>query len=304
MNLPNELIITIFNFIEKITDKRQFIKTCKLHNSLLKHLITNMNECELDYFRGNYNSVDIQEKELYHDIYLKKRNYCVEKFMMELCYDGYFNMIPLSYLTKNINNIVLIKLLIKYGKEDLLQIVIDGISEELQIIELAIESGHLNILIWAINNGYGWTTYASSIAALNGHLNILIWAKENITGWNGPRMDYVMTGGGGFISDICRSAAEGGQLHVLKWARNNGCDWDRLTCIYASRNGHLDVLKWAINNKCPLDIQFCFSNAINSDHLNVIKWLLENGYYWDGILDLALKNGIVNVINLLNNIKK
>ena len=29
--LPNELILIIFDNIEKITDKRQYLKTCKLY---------------------------------------------------------------------------------------------------------------------------------------------------------------------------------------------------------------------------------------------------------------------------------
>ena len=71
MDLPNELIITIFNFITKITDKRQFIKTCKLHDSLLKNLITNMNECELDYFRkSNLPHSIMQTHNMNYDVHL------------------------------------------------------------------------------------------------------------------------------------------------------------------------------------------------------------------------------------------
>ncbi len=57
-SLPNELIITIFNFIRKITDKRQFLKTCKLHNNLLKGLIMEMSESEWDYLTVDINNVD------------------------------------------------------------------------------------------------------------------------------------------------------------------------------------------------------------------------------------------------------
>ena len=110
MNIPNELIITIFNFIEKITDKRQFLKTCKLYNNLTKGLITNLNECELEYFKKR--NIIAETPKMYYSHYLSIRDYCVERFTIELCYDGYFDMIPISYF--NNNNEVLIRLLIKH----------------------------------------------------------------------------------------------------------------------------------------------------------------------------------------------
>ncbi len=240
MYIPNELVITIFNFIKKITDKRQFLKTCKLHNTLLKELITEMGESELDYFRTNCNNVDYFEKKLYYYIYLQKRDHCAERFMIELCYDSYFNMIPLSYLAKNINNTVIIKLLIKYGKLELLQLAMVRKPTKLRLCELAAESGQLNILKWLVekkyNHNYDWYIIICAIAATNGHLNILIWAKENGYIWN---------------NKICEHAAINNHLDILKWARANGCEWDKYTIEVAIKNRSWDVLKWARENSCP-----------------------------------------------------
>ncbi len=286
MDIPNELTLIIFNFIKKITDKRQFIRTCKLHNTLLKGLITKMSESELDYFginnNKNNNHVDILEKKVYYSNYLNKRNYCVEKFMMELCYDSYFNMIPLSYLTENIGNIVIIKLLIKYGKLELLQLVLNckpaklrlcklAVESEqftkLRLCELAAESGQLNILKWLFENGYylGWGYRICATAALNGHFDILKWAREQGCEWD---------------KETCAYAAKYGDLDILKWARKNGCEWDNSTCSFAASGGHLNVLKWARENGCNWDYNTC-SAAASQNHLNVLKWARENGCEWN-----------------------
>ena len=40
--MPNELILIIFMYINKVTDKRQFVRTCKLYNTITKKLIKNV----------------------------------------------------------------------------------------------------------------------------------------------------------------------------------------------------------------------------------------------------------------------
>ncbi len=294
MYIPNELVIVIFNFIKKITDKRQFLKTCKLHNTLLKGFITEMSESELNYFKISDNDVGYDEKIIYHHTYLLKRNYCVEKFMMELCYDLYFNMIPKTYLTQNMNNPVIIKLLIKYGKLELLQLAINNKSPNFLFCGLATEAGQLNILIWLIANGYsgGLVNTICPIAARNGHLHILKWARENGgCGWSSNTcliaakkghlhiLKWAKESGYDWNNKICENAAFNGHLHVLKWARENGCDWGK-TCAFSTVNGHLNVLKWARENGCDWDSETCSHTAFNN-HLNCLIWARENGCDWD-----------------------
>ena len=288
MDLPNELIITIFNFITKITDKRQFIKTCKLHNSLLKHLITNMNECELDYFRkSDLPRSIVQTYNMYYPEYLSKREYCVERFTIELCYDSYFDRIPISYFHKY--NEVIIRLLIKQGNLELLQIAfenlckLDGMScliateyGQINVLKwlkkknifnnshnncvFAALYGHLNILIWLRKKGCIWDTETCAYAALNGHLDVLKWSRENGCVWT---------------LNICAYAAYSGHLNVLKWARDHGASWGTWTCANAAMNGHLDVLKWARNNGCPWN-EDTWIYAQQNGNLDVINWLREN----------------------------
>ena len=43
----------------------------------------------------------------------------------------------------------------------------------------AAASGHLEILIWAHENGCPWNEYTCSEADDNGHLDILQWARNN-----------------------------------------------------------------------------------------------------------------------------
>ena len=45
-------------------------------------------------------------------------------------------------------------------------------------------NGHLNILIWARQNGCDWNFVTCSHAVSGGHLEVLIWARENSCEWD------------------------------------------------------------------------------------------------------------------------
>ncbi len=198
--LPNELIIITFNFIDKITDKRQFLRTCKYYNKLTKHLIK------------------YTESKFAIEYGLKK--YCVENFTSELCHDSYFDMIPKSYLNKNY---AIMELLIKFGRLELLKFMIDKKCElqyvicdranqycnyqnwtnmhGCEICRKAAQYGDLDILKWAKENGCKMPN-TCEIAAENGHLHIIKWAIRNGCKWN---------------TEAFENAAKNGHLDIVGW---------------------------------------------------------------------------------------
>ncbi len=284
-SLPNELVIIIFKFIEKITDKRQFLRTCNFYNNLLKGLIVNLNECEIEYFSGENVPHSIEQtSNMDYQKYLSKRDYCVEKFSIELCYDSYFGMIPISYINKN--NEVIIRLLIKHGKLELLQIAFDNsiVFDNFTFL-IASEHEQLEVLKWLKNKGiFNDRSISCSLAALNGHLETIKWLKQNGCLWN---------------VNTCAYAAFNGHLDVLKWIRENGCAWTFNTVAFAAFNGHLKVIKWAMENGSEWGIWTC-ANAAENGHLDVLKYARENGCEWDTkTWHNAIKNGNIDVINWL-----
>ncbi len=217
-SLPNELIIVIFNFIEKITDKRQFLKTCKLYNNLTKELFKN--------YLDNYFSIN--------ECIWNNKSYCIENFTLELCNDSYFNMIPTRYFNKRNSN--LIPLLIKYGQLELLKFAIrNGCVLHNDTCNVAAHYGQLDVLKWTIANGCTMSEITCVKAAQYGHLEVLKWLRENGCNWN---------------KFTCALAAANGHLEVLKWSRENGCEWDSLTLDYATINQQTDVFNWALENGC------------------------------------------------------
>ncbi|KAL6070948.1 Ankyrin repeat domain-containing protein [Balamuthia mandrillaris] len=98
------------------------------------------------------------------------------------------------------------------------------------LCEAAADSGSLQVLQWARENGCPWDSKTCNRAAANGHLAVLQWARENGCPWS---------------EETCANAAKNGHLEVLKWARENGCRWDERTCVLAAEGGHEEVLKWA-----------------------------------------------------------
>ncbi len=241
--LPNELILLIFNNIQKITDKRQFLKTCMKYNILTKQEFLN--------YENNY-----RVREL---IFENLKTYSVEKFTLELCNDSYFDIIPISYITP-INRII-VKALIIFNCLAKLKIAKENDCKFELVCFYASIYGHLDILKWARENNYHWDSLICTNAAFYGHFELLKWAHENGCRWN---------------SDTCANAARNGYLEILKWAIANGCKWTAETCSNAAAGGYLDVLKWARGNGCDWDVTVC-SNAKNNGHLELLKWAIDNG---------------------------
>ncbi len=157
--IPDDLIPLIFTYITKITDKRQFLRVCKRYNNLTKNIMCNFEKYNITNKFGKYNV------------------YCVEKFTLELCYDSYFNMIPISYIISN--NKILIKTLVKFNNIELLQIAINNGHNMDGICYYSAKYGNLDILKWARKNNCVWNACTCSNAAKYGHLEILKWALEN-----------------------------------------------------------------------------------------------------------------------------
>ncbi len=126
-----------------------------------------------------------------------------------------------------------------------------------QTCEFAADSGHLDVLTCARENGCSWTAETCHAAAAFGHLQVLKWARANGCDWN---------------AETCSRAASGGHLEVLMWARANGCPWTSIVCYHAAVYNHLEVLKWARANGCEWH-----PHTYSASHEEVRKWALSNG---------------------------
>jgi len=233
--LPNEIILIIFDNIFKLTDKRQFLKTCTLYNSLTKILFK---QYEDNFNVKNFNKIN---------------NYCVEKFTLELCHDKYFDMIPISYI--NPQNKVLIQALATFNCTQLLQIAKDNGCYLHSVYSHAATNGHLDILKWAHDQGISvraskkhgnpWNKDICTIAASNGHLEILKWAALSDLGASAEAREHKCIWG----IQTTFYAASHGHLDVLKWAIGNGCKFSLKDCSTIARiNKRTHVLEWLTKN--------------------------------------------------------
>ncbi len=271
LNMPNEIICLIFDNIPTITDKRQFIKTCKFYNIITKKI--------MKYYEDNFTVKYFTKIDLY----------CVEKFTLELCYDKYFNMIPLSYI--NPNNKILIKALASFNCIELLQIAKNNGCALHSVCAWAAWFGHFDIVKWGKENGSNFDSNVCASAAFGNNLEILKWIVFGNDGKEtGCKMDI----------DTCSFAACNGNLEIIKWAREHGAQWNETICCYAAQNGHLETLKWARKNGCPWNTWTC-ADASGSGHLNVLKWAIENGcgFNLKNCIWMAEKNGHTHIIDWL-----
>ncbi len=294
-NIPNDIIPIIFNFITLITDKRQFLRTCKRINNITKKLMVKYeNNFEVEYFP-------------------KIETYCVEKFTLELYNDKYFRLMPMSYI--NVNNNIIVDTLVMSGNIELLKISANNGCD------LRNENRFVNI--HHMDNQYDYERFFSiifgnkcnirqiadifSLAAHYGHLNIL---------------EFLVYQGCKPIWISALMAAKNGQLDTLKWLKTNNCEFTHYVSAIASLYGHYDVIKWLIQidcishlaskfagrkgyvnilellkeNKCKISSKVG-SEAAGNGHINVLEWLRKNNYIInDDINNLAAAFGHLNVL--------
>ncbi len=272
--LPHELIQIIFGYIQKITGKRQFLKTCNTYNNITKNL---MEVVELEFNPKYFGKID---------------EYCAEKFILELCHDSYFDLIPFSYI-KEKNNILL-KVAAIYNNIELLKIAKkEGYWFDNNICKWAAEAGSIEIIDWIFVqdnldaskesiNGNVLPPELTSIAAENGHLEFI-----KILYFVGCEWDY----------DVTYHAAKNGHLDIIKYAMENGCGWDGDTCAGAAEKGYLDILIWAHQNRHFNQQDICYF-AIQHGHEHILKWMKENGY------KIIVYNGVVPPLNIANFLMK
>ncbi len=312
--LPSEIILIIFNYIQKITDKRQFLRTCKLYNDLTKDLIK-LSETK---FFADFNN---------NGRYIKSSTYCYfqaikfgkikksdrMKFTLEICSDEYFHLLPPLYLSSK--NKVIVGFLAENNKLDMLKLAHkNGCELPNSICEIAMKHGYLDMFKWAIKNNCKWNGSNFGLAAQNNYIHIIEyvikyikkynWMLENPThvcscatlSGNLHLVKLIVRNGFRYYSTTCASAAGAGHLHILKWLRKYNCSWDAETCSKAAENGHLDILKWARENGCNWDVITC-GRAAGNGHLDILKWARENGCDWDyRTCSGAAKNGHLDVL--------
>ncbi len=133
--IPNELIPIIFENILKITDKRQFLRTCVLYNKITALSMRN--------FENNY-------KIRHFNI---PNNYSMLRFALELCHDRYFDMIPMSYIISH-NPLITDALAAFNAPLEILKLKKDnGCLFDRYTIANAALHGHLNVVKWLRENG-------------------------------------------------------------------------------------------------------------------------------------------------------
>ncbi len=218
-SLPNELIIEIFNHIQKITDKRQFLKTCILYNNLTKILISK--------YEYNYSI----------PLFGQQKKHSVEKFTLELCQDKYFNLIPDYYITEF--NKILVECLSYYNCTSLLDTAKLKGCDLNNTANFGAAGGHISVIEWCRNNGPVSEYFAGSHAIVNEQLEMLKFLNETDDEFKRPRNWF------------CTFAAEHGKLEILKYAHSIDSGWNNYTYNAALRNGNQEIINYLLDNGCP-----------------------------------------------------
>jgi len=183
--------------------------------------------------------------------------------------------------------------------------------------------GHLEVLIWCVENGcVAYHCFCYEEAAKGGHVNIIEWlySKRYWLGldvWksaarhgriNVLELLYVYRKNdpyekriSNWHSALYESAAEGGHIEVLDWLDERGLDGilQANAGASAAANGHLNVLLWIKSKGYSMSTDIC-SYAAKGGHLSILIWLVENGCVFDSFtFTMAAQNGHLEIVKWL-----
>ncbi len=301
-SLPNELILIIFDNIQKITDKRQFLKTCVLYNNLTKQSFKNVENNNAVVYFNKFNYYINSNNKMLYDGALKKfvsqyiSTYCVEKFTLELCYDKYFDRIPLLYF--KVKNTMLNKAFCAYNNLEMLEKAKDNLCKvDINVCSYGAYNGYSSVILWGKNNGCNINWSVCEMAAYNGHLNILKWIdiQKNFLKFSD---EFTFQDGDedpAISNRVCEFAALNGHLDIIMMAAKIGININSQALGAAASGGHFNVVNWLIEHGCPNDIHVCGRAAI-AGQLDMLKYLRKLDFPWHpNAGKLAKINGHIHV---------
>ena len=191
-----------------------------------------------------------------------------------------------------------------------------------EVLELAAEKGHLEVLKWAVENAVDNFSRVCIGAARGGHLHILKWARKNHFPWKEDWLHFYPPQNKGYLDALkwavdignklkklvtCERGA--GDLEVLKFLRQNNCEWDTFL-MDAVDKGNLEALKWALANGCPWNNftdknydKTIWKTAGRNGNMEIIKLLIsmekpDSAAYID-IGCSAAEHGCLNVLKFV-----
>ena len=147
------------------------------------------------------------------------------------------------------------------GRLDLLQSYPYKHLKNPSICDLAAKSGHFELLKWARQQGYRWTSKTCTNAAFANRFDILQWARENGCKWS---------------EHTPAAAALVGNLEMLRWVIQHGCFLSCYSVATAATSiGSLPMLEY-LDQLYPG--RFSLRSAGSSGHMHVIEWAKARGY--------------------------
>jgi hypothetical protein len=290
--LPQDIIRFIFGLCS-ITDKRNFIRTCKNFNKLFE--LMPIIEKEFQYmirtnFIANPMFIDFEES--------------INKYSMELIYDGYVNLFPERYIF--FDNYVIYRYheiyynLALRGNFDMILLLFQSTinysidNEERNayyIMKGAAKSGHKHILEWMLEKDYKIDGIIIAEAIKGDNMDIYYWLINNKSYWNNIEISYFHIEEAAIITnklDIVKSLIEKNMFNTI---RNYGYELGRYgnfnlieqllndkkynidrICDGAAMHGHLEILKLGYQHGFKITSnEFAFGG-----HIHILEWLLKN----------------------------
>ncbi|RLN91323.1 hypothetical protein BBJ28_00011679 [Nothophytophthora sp. Chile5] len=189
-----------------------------------------------------------------------------------------------------------------------------------QMIPLAIDSGHLEVVKWLHDDcEINWVGDGFVSAARGGHLEILKYLYEKQVVKSNQQSPMNEAARSGFLdavqclhahsdttctTDAMDWAAECGHLDVVQWLHENRREGCTSAAMHlAAANGHMDVVKWLHSHRSEGCQEATLGRAAECGRLAMVQWLHDNRhetFSCRGAMDIAAAQGYLDVVKWLH----
>ncbi len=161
-----------------------------------------------------------------------------------------------------------------------------GCRRDTSVPHMAVRHGHLETVIWLVENRWPNGKFLLETAAEHGHLNILEWLLKRGERCNAETLRQAIKGGHLEVSQrvyeslsaielrqiqptVCAVACD--RLEILKWFRNKGLSDIKEEFLTAVQLGRLEILE----SMYSWHVEEHFNTIVSQANLTVIEWLYQ-----------------------------
>lgn len=179
------------------------------------------------------------------------------------------------------------------------------------LIDCIVESGSLECLMYAIENGCPYYKNYHHVYNAKCNLKCLEYLLEKGCHWdasvtysytingNLELLEYAVNNGCQLHWNLIEVAARTGHIKIIEWLEQKGYTVNEDTIVSAVEGGQLECVKYLHRRGCSLSVDAIYK-AISFNYFNCFEYLLDNGCPFNDVVTIAVRHNRLKFLKYLH----